>query len=201
MAPTRKEIGKAKIGENASNQALDSHDFETLEPTLKERRFHFNFKNYPLNPHKHGNLASFPSLSFDFLALFHHQGLDSLIADSKSIYPDLVRVFYANLSITKGYVFTSHVKGKDIVLTLEEFGKCLDIPYEGERILHGFTQDWPGYSKVNYYFSISRFTEQEIINKRVCNSSSNRFIFSSKNLSVSDRMLHFHCLYPHAKTL
>lgn len=165
VAPTRKEIGKAKIGENDSDQALDSQDLiETLEPTLKERRLHFNFRNYPLNPPKYGNLALFPSLSFDFLALFHHQGLDSLIADSGPIYPDLVRIFYANPSIAKGCIFTSHVKGKYIVLTLEEFGKCLDIPYEGERILHVFTQDWHGYSKVSYYFSISHFTEQEILN-------------------------------------
>lgn len=91
----------------------------------------FNFRILPLTPPKYGNLASFPSLSFEFPALLHYQELDSLIADSGPIYHDLVRDFYANLSIANGCIFTSKVKKNVIALSLDEFGNFLDIPYEG----------------------------------------------------------------------
>lgn len=146
-------------------------------------------------PYKYDNITSFPSSSFDFPTLLHHQGLDSLIADSGSIYPDLVKDFYENLSITPGCILSSKVKGKDIVPSMEDFRRCLDIPYDCQRILYGYIIEWADYNQVNYYFSISRLTEQEIMNKRAYNPSSDQFILSAKNLSISDRILQYFLAY------
>lgn len=109
--------------------------------TQREKKLLLNFINRSLTPQKFGNLSTFPSSSFDFPALFHFQELDALIADFGSIYSDLIRAFYANLSIGKCCFISSTVKGKKILLTMEEFGKCLEVPYVGERIFHGYTID------------------------------------------------------------
>lgn len=79
------------------------------------------------------------------------------------------------------------------MLTIGEFGKCLGFPSEGERIRLGYSCDWQGYEKLQYYFSISRFTKQEIFSKK--HSASNQLILYSSNLSVSDRMLHYFIAY------
>lgn len=30
---------------------------------------------------------------------------------------------------------------------MEDFGRCLDVPFDGKRIYQGFTCDWNGYEK------------------------------------------------------
>lgn len=49
---------------------------------------------------------------------------------------------------------------------MEDFGRCFDVSFEGEKICQGFTCDWADYEKNRYYYSIIRLTEQEIFNKR-----------------------------------
>lgn len=192
MAPSRKDKGKGKYDEGSS--APDPLNLGRLVDTPREKKLLLNFRNrHP--PPKYGDMSTFPSLSFDFTTLFHFQGLDTLIAELGSIYPDLVRSFYANLYIGKGCIFSSRVKGKEIVLTMEEFGKFLDVPSEGERTCHGYNIDWPCYNKINHYFSISRLTEHEINNKRSHNIALNRLILSTNNPSVIDRMLHYFIYY------
>lgn len=74
---------------------------------------------------------------------------------------------------------------------MEEFGKCLDVPYEDGWTRQGFTCGWDGYEKHKYYFSISRLSEHELYTKRARNSGStpNWLIMYFSNLSMSDRML------------
>lgn len=110
MAPTRKDKGKGKADEGST--ALDPLNLGRLVDTPREKILLLNFRSHTLTLSKYGNMSSFPSLGFDFPTLFHHQELDTLIANSGSIYTDLVRAFYANLSIENGCVFTSNVKGK-----------------------------------------------------------------------------------------
>ncbi|KAI5387242.1 hypothetical protein KIW84_073400 [Lathyrus oleraceus] len=153
MAPTRREKGKGKDDEGSS--VPDPLNLGRLVDTPREKKLLLNFINYSLTPQKYGNLSTFPSSSFNFPALFHFQEFDVLIADSGPISPDLVRSFYANLSIGKGCIVSFTVKEKEILLTMEDFRKCLEVPFVGERICHGYTIDWTDYSKVNYYFSIS----------------------------------------------
>lgn len=77
-------------------------------------------------------------------------------------------------------------------LTLAEIGACLGIPSSGEIILASYTsysQAWSNYTKVGYYFSISRIPKQDFYARRARSSMVNMLILSSKNLYVSDNML------------
>lgn len=86
-------------------------------------------------------------------------------------------------------VLTSRVKNTDIVMDIEAFGNCLGLPYKGQSFLHGFTQEWEGYSKMDYFFHICRVSQQAILGKK--NPASSRVLLFSKNLTISDRMLHY----------
>lgn len=155
------------------------------------------FRDKTLTTPKYDNLSNFPANSFDFPTLFHFQGLGFVIANCGPFYPDLVKTFYCNLFTEHGYVVKYFVKGKDIVLTKEDFGKCLSIPFEGERICQGFTCDWTDCEKNKYYFSISRLSEHGIFTNKARNyvRASNWIIVYSLNLSVIDRMLYYFIAY------
>lgn len=94
-----------------------------------------------MTPQKYGNIFSFATVSFDFPALLYHQKLNNLIADSGPFFPNLVREFYAIMNISTDSLFISEVKGKDIAFSLEDFGKCLEIPFEGQKIFHNYTPE------------------------------------------------------------
>lgn len=91
----------------------------------------------------------------------------------------------------------SCVKGKTFERTLEDLGKCLKVPYEGESIMMNFTCDWAGYEKWKYFYSINMLFEYKLYYKREKNYgiTPNRHIFYSANLSVSDGMLHYFTFY------
>ncbi|KAI5429316.1 hypothetical protein KIW84_034075 [Lathyrus oleraceus] len=131
MAPTRREKGKAKVDECSIDKAPYPLNLVRLVDTPREKRLLLGFRVRHLTPQKYGNLSTFLSTSFDFPALFHFQGLSVLIADSGRIYPNLVKTFYEFFSIGKGCIVSSIVKAKEILLTMEEFGKCLEVSYEG----------------------------------------------------------------------
>lgn len=144
-------------------------------------------------PQKYINLPSFPTHNFNFHEPLKYKHLESLISISGPIYPNLVKDFFSNLSIGTGCVFYSKVKDKNIMLSLEEFGLFLDVSSEGQAIQHKFFLEWKGYSKVDYYFNISRLTQQDIPSKKI--QASSHLILSRKNLSASDRMLHYVITY------
>lgn len=187
MAPSRKDKGKTQIDEGSSeHQESTQH-----ASSLKSRRLTFDFWNRSLMPVKYGNLSSFPSHSFDFPELLRCQGVYSTVSDCGNYYPDLVKDFYANLVIVLSDkdVLTSRVKNTNIVMDLEVFGNCLGLPYKGQSFLHGFTLEWEGYSKMDYFFHNCRVSQQAILGKK--NLASSRVLLFSKNLTVSDRMLHY----------
>ncbi|KAI5447087.1 hypothetical protein KIW84_014801 [Lathyrus oleraceus] len=134
MALTIREKGNRKVDEGSTSQVPDPLNLGKLVDTPWEKRLLLSFKNHSLTLPKYGNLSTFLSSSFDFPALFHFQGLDVLIADAGPIYHNLVKAFYANLSIGKGCIVSSTIKGKEILLTMEEFGKCLEVPSEGKNM-------------------------------------------------------------------
>lgn len=80
---------------------------------------------------------------------------------------------------------------------MEDFGKCLDVPYEGENICQDLTCDWDNYEKNKYYYNISKFIEQEIYVKRSRNVgfAPNQLILYSSNLSISDCVLPYFIAY------
>lgn len=79
------------------------------------------------------------------------------------------------------------------MLSLEEFGLCLDVPYKGKAIQHKCVPEWQGYRKIDYYFNILHLTQQDILSKK--NPALARLILSGKNLFVSDRMLYYIIAY------
>lgn len=83
-----------------------------MEPSLKTRRLLFNIKSRPLTPLKYGNLVSFPSSSFNFHGLFNFQGISDFIGDYGYIYLNLVKYFYANLSIGVDCIPSSYDRNK-----------------------------------------------------------------------------------------
>lgn len=159
--------------------------------------FMLAFRNRALTTPKYGNLSSFPASSFDFLELMNHQGLGILILDFSPYFPDLVQTFYCNLYTSTICIVKSYEKRTNSVLSMEDFRRCLDVYFEGERIFQGSTCDWVDYEKNRHYYSISRLNEQEIYVKRARNARAapNSHILYSTNLSVSDRMLHYFIAY------
>ncbi|KAI5399932.1 hypothetical protein KIW84_065034 [Lathyrus oleraceus] len=186
MAPSRKLKGKAKMGEGTFNPTNDSKSVAP-QPTMMQRRLQFPFWNRALTSVKYGNLASFPATSFNFNPLLRYQGITNFIGTSTFVYPDLAKDFYAKLSLSRDCTLSSHVKKIDIVLSLEDFGKCLGVPSEGARIRHSVVCDDKGfenYEKIAYYFSISRISEQELASR---NASSERVHLYSATLSMTER--------------
>lgn len=182
------------MGEGTSNPTNDSESVAP-QPTMMQRRLQFPFRNRALTSVKYGNLASFPATSFNFNPLLRYQGITNFIGTSTFVYPDLAKDFYAKLSLSRDCTLSSHVKKTDIVLSLEDFGKCLGVPSEGARIRHSVVCDDEGfenYEKFAYYFSISRISEQELASR---NASSERVHLYSATLSGSDRMLHYLIAY------
>lgn len=187
MDPLRKDKGKTQIDEGSSEHQESAQH----APSLKFRRLTFDFRNRSLMPVKYGNLSFFPSRSFDFPELLRCQGVYSMVSDCGNYHPNLVKDFYANLVIVPGVkdVLTSRVKNTDIVMDIEAFGSFLGLPYKGQSFIHGFTPEWEGYSKMDYFFHICRVSQQAILGKK--NPASSRVLLFSKNLTVSDRMLHY----------
>ncbi|KAI5409249.1 hypothetical protein KIW84_054887 [Lathyrus oleraceus] len=123
-------------------------------------------------PPKYGKLGSFPSHRFGFHEALGYQGVIELISDSGSIFPYLVKEFYANFSIDIDFVLISKVKNTEIALSLEDLGKCLNVPCVGKKNQHNFTPEWPDYNEFNYYVEILRMTRDEIMSRQ--NPSSSR---------------------------
>lgn len=164
MAPSRKDKGKTQIDEGSSEHQEDTQH----APSLKSRRFTFDFRNRPLMPVKYSNPSYFPSHSFDFPELLRRQGVYSMVSDCGNYYPDLVKDFYANLVIVPDdkVVLTSRVKNTNIVMDVEVFINCLGLPYKGKYFLHGFTPEWEGYRKMDYFFRICRVSQQAVMSKK-----------------------------------
>ncbi|CAI8583751.1 unnamed protein product [Vicia faba] len=123
--------------EGSSNPHSD-YDTEVVKKSLKSRRLIFNFSNQPLTSPKYGNLTFFPSTSFNFKLFLNHQKISGFIEDFGYVYPGLVKEFYVNLKISNDCIVSSLVNNKEILLTLEEFGDCLGIPYAGDCIKHKY---------------------------------------------------------------
>jgi len=65
------------------------------------------------------------------LTIINHQKLKKLLDLSGCIYPDLVKVFYTNLTID-GDNMNSHMKGVDIEITPKVWFAVTGLRYEGQ---------------------------------------------------------------------
>ena len=77
--------------------------------------------------------------------MLEYQGVVDFVLDSGLFYQDLVRDFYPHFTILSGCAFSSTIRGVDIAISLEDFGACLAVSSEGERISHGFTPGTKGW--------------------------------------------------------
>lgn len=94
--------------------------------------------------------------------MLEYQRITGLVEDFGIFYADMVKVFYANFLIEPGCVLQSKIDDIPMCLTLDKLGACLNIPYNCEQILAGFTPDspaWSDYFKDGYHFSIYRVRE------------------------------------------
>ena len=94
------------------------------------------------NP-KYGMLSSFPQECFSFQNDLASYGLEPLISSFGPYYPDLVRVFFSNLTPQKGKMVT-YVLGTRISLTPEVVGEILHIPYTGSSLYDPENKAWGG---------------------------------------------------------
>lgn len=184
------------MGESSSNPA----DVEEQAPTTKSRRLNFDVRNRSLMPVKYVNLISFPEHSFSFPAQLKEQGVDKLVSEVGSYYPDLVKEVFTTLQIGKDefedHMIYAKVRNFEISKDMDSFGTMLGIPDEGEFIYQGFQPndgEWEHYSKMDFYFQICRGSQADVLSGK--NLSSSRIFCYAKNLTVSDWMLHYIIAY------
>ncbi|KAF1894414.1 hypothetical protein Lal_00027111 [Lupinus albus] len=73
------------------------------------------------------------------------------------------------------------VKGKEIILDVKTFSSlCCNIPYHGSIKDFGLACDWDTYDRKEFYYSMCRFSKEEI---------------DLGNLNLEDRLLHYFLSY------
>ncbi|WP_206516582.1 hypothetical protein, partial [Mesorhizobium sp. Primo-A] len=120
-------------------------------------RFRTLYSNKRLIIPKYGTLNSFSA--FQFPELLKAQHVEEFIGYKGPVYPDLVRVFYCNLT-QDGNVLVSRVKGKTIRLNTKTIGEILNIPFEGQIFCPNNLCEWAGMSKYDAYVALCRYDKR-----------------------------------------
>ncbi|QCE03458.1 hypothetical protein DEO72_LG8g1482 [Vigna unguiculata] len=115
------------------------------DPEAQEN-FNGSFRSRKIINHKHFELPFFRNHGFAFLKLLSSQHLETFVQLTGDIYPDLVRVFYANLACEED-LLTSRVKGVNIVLTLDVWTSIIVFRIAGIPAHRGF----PGANRLDIY--------------------------------------------------
>jgi len=89
-----------------------------------------------------------------------------------NVYPDLVKVFYTNLTLD-GKNFVSYVKGIKIKISNDVWNSVAGIKYSGLKVGKGNTNGIQKFNKIQYYRSCVRNPTQSV----------NRFHESNLNLT------------------
>lgn len=166
-----------------------------LKDDSQKQRFIHRFLERPILTPKYGLLSVFEKHGCSFPSLIRDQALHVFVEDKANYYPELIRAFYCNLEV-KDNVLYSWVKGKTIVMKLREFALCLNLPSAGAELGPLLPCPWADFVKKDFYYSLCRFSEEEIRRKRQRSaSSSNRDSFGTGNLTVDNRLLHYFLVY------
>lgn len=94
--------------------------------------------------------------------------------------------------------FVTHVRGKKIALTPKELGQILDIPSGGNMLYDPEDEEWKDYNKREFYFVLSRISEEEYHEKRVESHGGEeppKDFWSAGNFFINDRLLHYFLVY------
>lgn len=181
--------GKGKAVEHSSS------DEESMQmETTKKRRMDFKVRARQLLPVKYVNFRAFPATSFDFPTLLRYQRIDKFVSDCGNYYNDLVKAFLHKFSVSMNMEEEHILKATVRTFVLEEnlstIAANLEIPSSGYFLRKGVNHvegPWANYEKMEYYYQICRFPKETIVG----NQRNARMLCYSKNLSISDRMLHY----------
>lgn len=166
-----------------------------LQNETQRTRFIHRYLERPVMTPKYGSLSAFEDVGCTFPELIRVQALHVFVENKAYFYPELIRVFYCNLEIKDG-VLHSWVKGKAIILNLQEFAMCLNLPSVGAELGPLLQCPWKDFNKMDFYFSLCRFSEAEIRRKRQRTaSSSQRETLGVGNMTVEYRLLHYFLVY------
>jgi len=105
-----------------------------------------------------------------------HQKLKKVLELTGNVYPDLVKVFYTNLTLD-GKNIVSYVKGIKMKVTSEVWNSVAGIKYFGLKVGKGNTSGIQEFNKIQYYRSCVRNPAQSI----------NRF--HAGNLNLTPRLV------------
>jgi len=111
-----------------------------------QENFNDSFRNRKIINHKKVELPFFRNHDFTFPELISSQHLETFVQLIGDIYPDLVRVFYANLACEDD-LLTSRVKGVNIVLTTDVWTSIAGFRISGIPAHRGF----PGANRLDIY--------------------------------------------------
>src|ERR1044072_72522 len=118
--PSKLTIRSNKRKEREEQQA-NEHDYTRLLREEHVRRFETDFLPRQVMTPKFGVLSDFDENGFTFPGILRGQGLEEFIGIRKSMYPNLMKVFYASLSFEKKKI-RSNIKGVRFSLNHKEFG-------------------------------------------------------------------------------
>ncbi|KAF1881826.1 hypothetical protein Lal_00042535 [Lupinus albus] len=111
-----------------------------------------------------------------------------------SYYPELVRVFYCNLTFMKNKIF-SYVKGKELAIDFKMLSSIYShLPFTRTIVEARFQCDLEGYIKKDFYYSMCSYSKREIDlckQRSVGETVRNRDILSTGNLNLEDHLLHY----------
>jgi len=117
-----------------------------ISDSAAQEHFNESFRNRKIINHKHVQISFFRNHGFSFPELISHQHLDTFVQLTGDIYPDLVRVFYANLACQDDLLI-SRVKGVDIYLTTDVWTDIAGFRISGIPAHRGF----PGANRLDVY--------------------------------------------------
>ena len=129
----------------ATKQRDPNIDGWISDPEAQEN-FNGSFQSRKIINHKHVELPFFRNHGFAFPKLFSSQYLETFVQLTGDIYPDLVRVLYANL-VCEEDLLTSRVKGVNIVLTSDVWTSIAGFRIAGIPAHRGF----PGANRLDIY--------------------------------------------------
>ena len=94
-------------------------------------------------------------------AVLKLQKLKKLLELTGNVYPDLVKVFYTNLTLD-GKNIVSYVKGIKMKITSEVWNSVAGIKYAGLKVEKGNTSGIQEFNKLQYYKSCMRNPTESI---------------------------------------
>ena len=107
----------------------------------QRQRYSSQFSNRVILDPKYLDLAFFDDETFDCYQVFRNSGLTKFLSLKLLHYPELVRVFYNNLKIQDGIIY-SEVHNVSIVIDQSLFFSLTKLPNQGVPFEGTLVDDW-----------------------------------------------------------